>query len=141
MTVFARFFKPVEESKQHSFFFFGPRQTGKTFLLNRLFPQAPYYNLLLSNVFFQLSQRPMRIREEVLAHHERGNLVQPIIIDEVQKLPLLLDEVQYLIDSFSFHFILTGSSARKLKRGGANLLAGRAQDRLASPIDGGEAPV
>jgi predicted AAA+ superfamily ATPase len=140
MIVFDRFFKPVKESKQRSFFLFGPRQTGKTFLLNRLFPQAPYYNLLLSDVFFQLSRRPMRIREEVLAHHEHGTLVQPIVIDEVQKLPLLLDEVQYLIDSFSFHFILTGSSARKLKRGGANLLAGRARTHFLFPLVANEIP-
>jgi predicted AAA+ superfamily ATPase len=134
MTVFDRFFNPVEESKKRSFFLFGPRQTGKTFLLNRLFPKAPYYNLLLSNVFFQLSQRPMRIREEILAHLARGTLNQPIIIDEVQKLPLLLDEVQYLIDSAAVHFILTGSSARKLKRGGANLLAGRARTHFLFPL-------
>jgi predicted AAA+ superfamily ATPase len=82
----------------------------------------------------------MRIREEVLVHHERGTLVQPIVIDEVQKLPLLLDEVQYLIDSFSFHFILTGSSARKLKRGGANLLAGRARTHFLFPLVTKEIP-
>jgi predicted AAA+ superfamily ATPase len=82
----------------------------------------------------------MRIREQVLAHHERGTLVQPIIIDEVQKLPLLLDEVQYLIDSFSFQFILTGSSARKLKRGGANLLAGRARTHFLFPLVTKEIP-
>jgi len=140
MTVFNRFFNPIEESKRHSLFLFGPRQTGKTFLLNRLFSKAEYYNLLLSDVFFQLSQRPMRIREQVLAHRERDTLVQPIIIDEVQKLPLLLDEVQYLIDSFSFQFILTGSSARKLKRGGANLLAGRARTHYLFPLVTKEIP-
>ena len=108
--------------------------------MNRLFSKAEYYNLLLSDVFFQLSQRPMRIREQVLAHHERDTLVQPIIIDEVQKLPLLLDEVQYLIDSFSFQFIITGSNARKLKRGGANLLAGRARTHYLFPLVAKEIP-
>jgi predicted AAA+ superfamily ATPase len=140
MIVFDRFIDPIEESKKRSFFLFGPRQTGKTFLLNRLFPKVPYYNLLLSDVFFQLSQRPMRIREEIMAHRARGTLSQPIIIDEVQKLPLLLDEVQYLIDSFALHFILTGSCARRLKRGGANLLAGRARTHLLFPLVTSEIP-
>jgi len=140
MIVFDRFFNPIEESAKRSFFLFGPRQTGKTFLLNRLFPKVPYYNLLLSDVFFQLSQRPMRIREEILAYRARGTVSQPIVIDEVQKLPLLLDEVQYLIDTFGFHFILTGSSARKLKRGGANLLAGRARTHLLFPLVTNEIP-
>jgi predicted AAA+ superfamily ATPase len=140
MMIFDRIINPVEESKKRSFFLFGPRQTGKTFLLNRLFPEVLYYNLLLSDVFFQLSQRPMRIREEIMAHRARGTLKQPIIIDEVQKLPLLLDEVQYLIDAFALHFILTGSSARKLKRGGANLLAGRARTHLLFPLVTNEIP-
>ena len=140
MTVFDRFFNPIEESEKRSFFLFGPRQTGKTFLLTRLFPQAPYYNLLLSDVFFQMSRRPARIREEILAQHARGTLRQPIIIDEVQKLPLLLDEIQHLIDSFRLHFILTGSSARKLKRGGANLLAGRARTHFLFPLVTHEIP-
>lgn len=140
MIVFDRLFNPLEECKKRSFFLFGPRQTGKTFLLERLFPEAPYYNLLLSDVFFQLSQRPMRMREEVVAYRERSTLHQPVIIDEVQKLPLLLDEVQYLIDSFGIRFILTGSSARKIKRGGANLLAGRARTHHLFPLVTKEIP-
>lgn len=140
MTIFNRFFDPINESKKRSFFLFGPRQTGKTFMLSRLFPNTPYYNLLLSDVFFQLSQRPMRLREEIAAHRQRDTLNQPVIIDEVQKLPLLLDEVQYLIDTFKIHFILTGSSARKLKRGGANLLAGRARTHLLFPLVTEEIP-
>ncbi len=140
MIVFDRLFNPLKESEKRSFFLFGPRQTGKTFLLNRLFPDALYYNLLLSDVFFQLSQRPMRMREEIAAYRERGTHRQLVIIDEVQKLPLLLDEVQYLIDSFGIRFILTGSSARKLKRGGANLLAGRARTHLLFPLVTKEIP-
>ena len=140
MIVFDRLFNPLEECEKRSFFLFGPRQTGKTFLLERLFPEAPYYNLLLSDVFFQLSQRPMRMREEVVAYRERSTLHQPVIIDEVQKLPLLLDEVQYLIDSFGIRFILTGSSARKIKRGGANLLAGRARTHHLFPLVTKEIP-
>ena len=140
MIVFDRLFNPLKESEKRSFFLFGPRQTGKTFLLKRLYPNAPYYNLLLSDVFFQLSQRPMRMREEIVAYRERGTLDQPVIIDEVQKLPLLLDEVQYLIDSFGIRFILTGSSARKLKRGGANLLAGRARTHRLFPLVTKEIP-
>jgi predicted AAA+ superfamily ATPase len=140
MTVFDRLLDPAVESRKKSFFLFGPRQTGKTFLLNRVFPRVPYYNLLLADVFFQLSQRPTRIREEVSALQSRGDQVQPVVIDEIQKLPLLLDEVQYLIDAHSIHFVLTGSSARKLKRGGANLLAGRARTHRLFPLVTKEIP-
>ncbi len=105
-----------------SIFLFGPRQTGKTYLLKRLFPQAEYYNLLLSDVFFRLSQNPSRLREELQSIKPKEKL---IIVDEIQKIPLLLDEVHNLIEN-GYRFILTGSSARKLKRGEANLLAGRA---------------
>ncbi len=120
-----------------SHFFFGPRQTGKSTLLKSLFPRAPYYNLLHSDVFFKLHSRPAILREEVRALKDRE---QPVIIDEVQKLPGLLDEVQALIDEGAGPFILTGSSARKLKAGGANLLGGRARVRHLFPFVSKELP-
>lgn len=109
----------------------GPRQTGKSTLLRSAFPEALYYNLLHTDVFFRLQREPARLREEVSALNRAARI---IIIDEIQKLPVLLDEVQALIDSSGFRFILTGSSARKLKAGGVNLLGGRARLRHLFPF-------
>ncbi|RMG44654.1 MAG: ATP-binding protein [Candidatus Dadabacteria bacterium] len=107
--------------EQRSVFLFGPRQTGKTTYLKKYYPDSVYYNLLEADVFRDLSLRPELIRQRL-----RGT-EKIIIIDEVQKLPVLLDEVHLLIESHkNLRFILTGSSARKLKRGGVNTLAGRA---------------
>ncbi len=104
-----------------SVFLFGPRQTGKSTLLRTLFPRAKFYDLLEADTFRELSAAPELIRQRLQAED------MLVIIDEIQKLPLLLDEVHLLIErNKSLRFILTGSSARKLKRGGANLLAGRA---------------
>ncbi|QQR82003.1 MAG: ATP-binding protein [Deltaproteobacteria bacterium] len=118
-----------KESK--SIFLFGPRQTGKTYWLKKLFPESPFYNLLHADVFFRLNQKPHLIREEVLA---KQNLNQPIIVDEIQKIPSLLDEIQSLIEDHKVKFILTGSSARKLKRSDTNLLGGRARVRHFYPL-------
>lgn len=123
--------------KKKSLFLFGPRQTGKTFWLKRCFPHSPFYNLLLADVFFKISQRPQIIREELNA---MGRPPEPIIIDEIQKLPVLLDEVQHMIEEKGWRFILTGSSPRKLKRGGGNLLGGRAWTRQMFPLVSAEIP-
>lgn len=117
-------------AQQKSLFLFGPRQTGKTTLLRETFPFAPTYNLLHADEFLRLSQRPQIIRESLAMHPPSG----PIIIDEIQKLPLLLDEVHACIEEFGVRFILTGSSPRKLKRGGANLLGGRARTQYLFPL-------
>ncbi len=102
-------------------FLFGPRQTGKSTLLQTLFPQAKFYDLLEADTFRELSAAPELIRQRLRPQDEL------VIIDEIQKLLPLLDEVHLLIErNKDLRFILTGSSARKLKRGGANLLAGRA---------------
>ena len=118
--------------QKKSLFLFGPRQTGKTFLLHAQFPKALFFNLLQADTFYQLSQRPELIREAL------SDLVpvpgQPVIIDEIQKLPLLLDEVHTMIESTRHHFILTGSSPRKLLKGRANLLGGRAWTRHLFPL-------
>jgi uncharacterized protein len=135
MTIeFVRYLDLKNDKK--SVFLLGPRQTGKSFLLKQLFPNAEYYNLLHTDVFRKLSFRPELLRHELLGY--KGHL--PVIIDEIQKLPILLDEVQALIDEKKFQFILTGSSARKLKRGSANLLGGRARIKHLFPLTTAEIP-
>ncbi|MCR5455189.1 MAG: DUF4143 domain-containing protein [Bacteroidales bacterium] len=112
----------LDDSNEDSVFFFGARQTGKTTLLKQLFPSARYYDLLKSNEYERLSRSPYLLREELQDCPEN----ELVIIDEIQKLPVLLDEVHWLIVNCGLRFILTGSSARKLRRGGFNLLGGRA---------------
>jgi uncharacterized protein len=110
-----------------SCFLWGPRQTGKSTLLRERFPAARRYDLLLSEEYRRLVHQPSIIREECLALLKRSELKdQPIIVDEVQKVPDLLDEIHWLIENKGLRFILCGSSARKLKRGHGNLLGGRA---------------
>ncbi len=138
MTLFHRQLDLREDVTKKSLFLFGPRQTGKTSLLKSLFPRSPFYNLLLSDVFLKLSQRPWAMREEVEGLELDSRW--PVIIDEIQKLPILLDEVQHLIEDKKLHFILTGSSARKLKHGSANLLGGRSWTRNLFPLVSAEVP-
>ncbi|MBM3739261.1 MAG: ATP-binding protein [Acidobacteria bacterium] len=112
-----------------SLFLVGPRQTGKTTLLRQAFPKAKYYNLLQATVVREVSRRPEMIRQR----RRPGENV--IIIDEIQRLPALLDEVQLMIDSDrNLRFILTGSSLRSLRRGGVNLLGGRAAEARLHPL-------
>lgn len=106
---------------QRSLLLFGPRQSGKTTLLRAEFPGAPYYNLLESETYRDLARRPELIRQQ-LTGRERV-----VVIDEIQKLPVLLNEVQAMLDrNKKVRFVLTGSSARNLRNGGVNLLGGRA---------------
>ncbi|HOX44251.1 MAG TPA: AAA family ATPase [Myxococcota bacterium] len=114
--------------KQRSAFLFGPRQTGKTTLLREALPAARTYNLLQSEVYLELGRRPALLREEC---RTQGEL---IVIDEVQRLPELLNEVHLLIEERRARFLLTGSSARKLRRGGVNLLGGRARTLTLHPF-------
>jgi len=111
-----------------SHFLFGPRQTGKTFLIRKVLPKARVYDLLDSSVYLALSQRPSRIAEELSPGDDL------VVIDEVQRLPELLNEVHRLIEQRGTRFLLTGSSARKLRRGGVNLLGGRARTRYLHPL-------
>lgn len=120
----------IKLPKKGSFFLFGARGTGKTTLLRQQYPDALYINLLRSEEEEALSKTPGSIRDRVAA--SSGN--QKIIIDEIQKLPKLLDEVHQMIEEGHDRFILTGSSARKLKRGAGNLLGGRASYRALFPF-------
>lgn len=111
-----------------SHFLFGPRQTGKSTLVRHELPDARLYNLLDTNAYLSLSRRPALIREELTPSDSL------IVIDEIQKLPQLLDEVHLLIEQYGVRFLLTGSSARKLRRGGVNLLGGRARSLTLHPF-------
>ena len=113
----------LRETLTHkSIFLFGPRQTGKTTLVRESFPEAAFYDLLEADTFRELSARPEYLRQTLAP---RQNVV---VVDEIQKIPALLDEVQLLLErNKDLRFLLTGSSARKLKRGAANLLGGRAR--------------
>ncbi len=117
-----------EELKKKSYFLLGPRQTGKSTIIRKELSDCRTYNLLLSDVLLELSRNPSIIRHEVTAKDKI------VVIDEIQKLPQLLDEVQYLIEEKGINFLLTGSSARKLRRGGVNLLGGRARSKFLFPF-------
>ncbi|MCX6112549.1 MAG: AAA family ATPase [Proteobacteria bacterium] len=107
--------------KNKSFFLFGPRATGKTTWLRSYYKEAAYLDLLESDIYNELLSRPDNLTRYV---PKDKNI--PIIIDEVQKLPELLNVVHRLIEETKHQFILTGSNSRKLKKTGINLLAGRA---------------
>lgn len=126
----------LEEIKEDSLFLWGSRQTGKSTLLRSLFPNAKLYDLLKTDVRMAFQMRPAQLREECEMLSE-GTIV---IIDEVQKVPALLDEVHWLIENKGLRFILSGSSARKLKRSGANLLGGRALKCTLFPLVSAEIP-
>ena len=126
----------LREIEQDSLFLWGSRQTGKSTLLKALFPQAQLYDLLKTDVRMALQLRPGLLREECEMLDE-GQLV---IIDEVQKVPALLDEVHWLMENRGLRFILSGSSARKLRRSGVNLLGGRALRLTLFPLVSAEIP-
>lgn len=111
-----------------SAFLWGPRKTGKTWWLKAGFPDALYLDLLKTDVFAEYAARPALLRER---HGDRRGL---IVIDEVQMAPALLNEVHWLIENRPLSFLLTGSSARKLRRGHANLLGGRARRHSMHPL-------
>lgn len=134
MNLIGRFFRLPASS----FFLFGPRGTGKTTLLRERLPGALYVNLLQADAFRELAARPERLREIVRGRPDATD----VIIDEVQRVPELLHVVHDLMESAGAQrrFILTGSSARKLRRGGVDLLAGRAVVRTLHPFLGAELP-
>lgn len=105
-----------------TFFLWGPRQTGKSTLLREAYPQAVWIDLLRADDYRRYLQRPELLRAELGGATER----RQVVIDEVQKVPALLDEAHWLHENAGIHFALCGSSARKVRRGQANLLGGRA---------------
>lgn len=124
-------FKRQLKKPSRSFFLFGPRATGKSTWLKQSFPDNLHFDLLRTDVYFTLMSSMTTFRERILACDPQKTW---IIVDEVQKIPLLLDEVHSLIESHGYLFALSGSSARKLKRGQANLLAGRALVKHMFPL-------
>jgi predicted AAA+ superfamily ATPase len=112
----------LDKIPDSSFFLWGPRQSGKSTWMHHLYPSAHWIDLLNSEKFIKYQQAPQKLRQELLAL----KATPLVIIDEIQKVPQLLDEVQWLIENQKVIFGLCGSSARKLRRGHANLLGGRA---------------
>lgn len=118
-----------------SAFLWGPRQVGKTSWIRESLPEAWIIDLLKADVYRDYASRPELLRERL-----RSRKPQLVVLDEVQKVPALLDEVHWLIENTGFWFLLTGSSARKLRRGHANLLAGRAWRWHMTPLAWCEVP-
>ncbi|HOW59391.1 MAG TPA: ATP-binding protein [Candidatus Omnitrophota bacterium] len=114
--------------KGKSCFLWGPRKAGKSFWIRKHLKGVKLIDLLQTDVFAEYAARPALLRER---YEKYGKM---IVIDEVQKIPRLLDEVQWLIEERGAQFLLTGSSARKLRRGHANLLGGRAWRRVMLPL-------
>lgn len=126
----------LEGSGNESLFLWGARQTGKSTLLKSLFPNALWFDLLLSDTFLRYQSEPQQFRQAVLAS---GNTV-PVVVDEIQKIPALLDEIHWLIVNHSVRFILSGSSPRKIIRAGNNPLGGRALRYELYPLIHAEIP-
>src|SRR3989338_7432840 len=131
-TMYTRLLSPPN----HSFFLFGPRGTGKTTWLKTAFKEAKWFDLLRSEDLLKLMRKPEQLRFDVEAL-KKGSW---FVIDEIQKLPLLLNEIHSMIADHGnkYKFALSGSSARKLKRLDANLLAGRVINRKFFPLTGAE---
>ena len=111
-------------SGTETFFLWGPRQAGKSTLLRRRYPDARLVDLLKTDDFRRYATRPELLRQEIEAEGPAPG--RQIVIDEVQRVPALLDEVHWLIENRGLRFAMCGSSARKVRRGAANLLGGRA---------------
>ena len=111
--------------QRQSAFLWGARKTGKSTYLKTAFPDSLVYDFLKTDLMLEMSKRPALLRDQLLAADEK-TLSNPVILDEVQKVPQVLDEVHWLIENRGIRFILCGSSARKLRRGHVNLLGGRA---------------
>jgi uncharacterized protein len=109
-------------SKGLSVFLWGARQTGKTTFLKKTYSDSLYIDLLLSQEFRRYLDSPEQFRQRCIASHQN----KPVIVDEIQKLPELLNEIHWLIDNEKISFILSGSSPRKILRKNENLLGGRA---------------
>ena len=128
----ARMLDVASVVSKKSCFLLGPRQCGKTSLIHATLPDAYLFDLLDADVFLRLSRSPRYLGEVCT------DVSRPVVIDEIQKMPTLLDEVHRLIETRGMRFLLTGSSARKLRKGGVNLLGGRARLRSIHPFSAAE---
>ena len=124
----------IPSNGRQSFFLFGPRGTGKTTWLKQRFPDAIYLDLLDHALYLELLARPQRLRDLIPPGYDGW-----VVVDEVQRTPLVLNEVHRLIEADGLRFILTGSSARSLRRRGVNLLGGRARTHHLYPLTAVEA--
>lgn len=123
------------DNEGQSVFFWGPRQTGKSTLLKNIFADALWFDLLLSDLYKRLLINPEYLRETILAQEKKT-----VVIDEIQRIPILLNEVHWLIVNHGIQFILSGSSPRKILRSGENLLGGRALRYELFPLVSHEIP-
>ena len=121
---------------KESTFLWGARQTGKSTLLKNLYPDAPYFDLLLADQYDRFLRNPSLLREIFSNNRESG----PVIIDEIQRIPGLLSEIHWLIVNRDIQFILSGSSPRNILRSGGNLLGGRALRHELYPLISAEVP-
>ena len=128
--MYSRTIKPPQDK---SFFLFGPRGTGKSTWVQSTFSGSLYLDLLESELYTLLLASPQRLETLIPPEYEGW-----VIIDEIQRIPELLNEVHRLIEKRGLLFVLTGSSARKLRRKGVNLLAGRALTRRMHPLTAAE---
>ena len=126
----------IENRLDEAMFLFGGRQVGKSTLLKERFPKAVYIDLLNSELRNRYRQHPEEFRESLLRHAPETL----VIVDEIQKVPDLLDEVHWLMVNRGLYFVLSGSSARKLKKSGANNLGGRAIPETLFPLVSAEIP-
>lgn len=124
MVSYTRFLK-IDLPPKQSAFLWGARKTGKSTFLKQNFPESVYYDLLKYDLFINFVKSPNKFREEIIALPTK-KLKHPIIVDEVQRVPELLNEIHWLIENSNAYFLLCGSSARKLKKSHVNLLGGRA---------------
>jgi predicted AAA+ superfamily ATPase len=121
----------IFQAPKQSYFLFGPRGTGKSTWVRLHYPEALYIDLLAPDAFRRYQATPEYLSQLLSARRD----AKTVIIDEIQKVPQLLDVVHQLIETYpDVQFILTGSSARKLKRGGVDLLAGRALSKALHPF-------
>ncbi len=127
--MYSRLLSPPDQS----FFLFGPRGVGKTVWCRRRFPDSIYLDLLRADLYSTLLGAP-----ELLESYLPADFQGRVVVDEIQKVPALLDEVHRLIEARKLRFVLTGSSARKLRHGGVNLLGGRATTRYMHPMAAAE---
>lgn len=128
----------IDLTPGRSAFLWGARQTGKSTFLRERFPDSVYVDLLDADTVLRLGARPTRLGEELQSAPEA--VAQPVVIDEIQKAPGLLDEVHRLMETRGLSFVLCGSSARKLRRAGVNLLGGRAWRFEMFPLTWAEIP-